>query len=72
MLDFKFLFPIHGTFIEADNFFTPIKTGVVSNEKRYYISSSSGSAEEMLHAVRGHWEVENKLHWVLDFISCND
>jgi hypothetical protein len=28
------------------------KTGIVSDEKRYYISSSAGSAEEMLSAVR--------------------
>ena len=26
----------------------------------------SDDAEEMLSNVRRHWEIENKLHWVLD------
>ena len=24
------------------------------------------TSEEMSHIVRGHWEIENSLHWVLD------
>lgn len=24
------------------------------------------TSEEMSHIVRGHWEMENNLHWVLD------
>ncbi len=38
----------------------------VGNETRYYISSLEGSAEEIGKAVRGHWGVENSLHWKLD------
>ena len=33
---------------------------------RYYISSRSATAEEMLRAVRRHWGIENECHWVLD------
>ena len=33
---------------------------------RYYISSLPSNAERILHAVRSHWSIENKLHWVLD------
>ena len=34
---------------------------------RYYISSRVGlTAEQALAAVRGHWAIENKLHWQLD------
>ena len=40
--------------------------GKVSSQTRYYISSLSRDAERMLKAVRGHWEVENLVHWVLD------
>jgi predicted transposase YbfD/YdcC len=47
-------------------------TGEVGREKRYYISSSKGSAEELLTAVRSHWEIENKLHWVLDVVFRED
>jgi len=38
----------------------------VSREARYYISSLPGDAEEFGAAVRGHWGIENGLHWVLD------
>ena len=34
---------------------------------RYYLSSQTGlGAEQALAAVRGHWAVENQLHWHLD------
>jgi predicted transposase YbfD/YdcC len=35
-------------------------------ETRYYISSLPGSAKQLLKAVRDHWHIENRLHWVLD------
>lgn len=38
----------------------------VSQETRYFLSSLGGDAEESLRMVRGHWGIENRLHWVLD------
>ena len=38
----------------------------ITSETRFYISSLDGDAKQILHAVRGHWGVENGLHWVLD------
>ena len=35
-------------------------------ERRYFISSLGANAEQSLKAVRGHWAVENELHWCLD------
>jgi len=35
-------------------------------ERRYYLSSLPLGVETFARAVRGHWGVENKLHWVLD------
>jgi predicted transposase YbfD/YdcC len=35
-------------------------------EQRYYISSRDLSAAELATAVRAHWGIENRLHWVLD------
>ena len=35
-------------------------------ERRYYLSSLPLGAEQFGKAVRGHWGVENKLHWSLD------
>jgi len=38
----------------------------VSTETRYFISSLAPDAQEFAEAVRGHWGIENSLHWVLD------
>jgi predicted transposase YbfD/YdcC len=35
-------------------------------ERRYFISSLEAHATEALRAVRGHWAIENSLHWCLD------
>jgi predicted transposase YbfD/YdcC len=37
-----------------------------SRETRYYITSLENNATLILGAVRGHWGIENGLHWVLD------
>jgi predicted transposase YbfD/YdcC len=40
--------------------------GKVTVERRYYLSSLKLEVETFARAVRGHWGVENKLHWVMD------
>jgi predicted transposase YbfD/YdcC len=40
--------------------------GVEGLEIRYFIGSTAGTAEQYLRWVRGHWGIENSLHWVLD------
>jgi predicted transposase YbfD/YdcC len=37
-----------------------------SLERRYYISSLEADAKQIGKAIRGHWSIENSLHWVLD------
>jgi predicted transposase YbfD/YdcC len=41
-------------------------------ETRYYISSAVLSAARAAAAVRGHWRIENSLHWVLDVVFHDD
>jgi len=41
-------------------------------EQRFYISSRELTAEEMAMAVRAHWGIENRLHWMLDVIFGED
>jgi predicted transposase YbfD/YdcC len=38
----------------------------------YYLSSYAGTAAEFGRWVRGHWGIENGLHWVLDVIFRED
>lgn len=40
--------------------------GKTTVERRYFLSSLPLGIETFARAVRGHWGVENKLHWVLD------
>jgi len=43
-----------------------------SVKRRYFISSLESNAQLVPHAVRTHWEIENKVHWVLDFTFRED
>lgn len=45
--------------------------GKTSKEERLYIGSIPVQARRFAHAVRSHWEVENRLHWCLD-VCLND
>jgi len=38
----------------------------------YYIASHDGTAAEFAGWVRGHWGIENGLHWVLDVVFRED
>jgi predicted transposase YbfD/YdcC len=51
---------------------TVVKGEQQYTENRYYISSLPGKADFINRAVRKHWFVENKLHWILDVIFKED
>ncbi|QDV78345.1 ISAs1 family transposase [Botrimarina mediterranea] len=42
------------------------RDGKETSEVRYYLSSLSPGVKRFAEAVRGHWAIENSLHWVLD------
>lgn len=43
-----------------------LRDGKQTSEVRYYILSRKLSAKKFGQAVRGHWSIENRLHWQLD------
>ncbi|MEO5368435.1 MAG: ISAs1 family transposase, partial [Magnetococcus sp. WYHC-3] len=49
---------------------------IIGNERtvatRLYISSMTAQASNFAMAVRGHWGIENSLHWVLDMVFGDD
>lgn len=49
-----------------------LTTGKTEQETRYFITSLGADAQQLLHAIRAHWQVENSLHWVLDMAFRED
>ena len=48
------------------------RSGETSYERRYYILSAVLLALLFANAVRCHWQIENRLHWMLDVIFRGD
>ena len=46
--------------------------GKVETERRYYLCSTRLSPKAFAAAVRAHWGIENRLHWVLDVVFHDD
>ena len=46
--------------------------GKGSSETQLYITSYAGKAKALGQRVRGHWGIENGLHWVLDVVFRED
>ena len=44
----------------------------VEIEVKYYISSLTSGAQHILSTIRGHWGIENQVHWVLDIAFRED
>ena len=43
-----------------------------TTEERFFISSLKESADFFASAIKGHWSIENNLHWVLDIAFRED
>ena len=43
-----------------------------TRERRYFLSSLPAEAQSLLAAARGHWGIENSLHWCLDVAMRED
>jgi predicted transposase YbfD/YdcC len=49
-----------------------IVNGKTSVETRYFITSLDNNVELFAKSVRGHWGIENSLHWILDVAMRED
>jgi predicted transposase YbfD/YdcC len=45
---------------------------VIERERRYYLCSAKLDVETFARGVRGHWGVENHLHWIMDVVFHDD
>jgi predicted transposase YbfD/YdcC len=48
------------------------RDGKTSVSRRYYLSSAALTAQAFAAAVRAHWGIENRLHWVMDVVFHDD
>ncbi len=48
------------------------RDGKTSTARRYFLSSAKLDAATFARAVRAHWGIENRLHWVLDVVFHDD
>lgn len=46
--------------------------GVSTRELRFFLASIPADAKNFARAVRGHWAIENSLHWSLDVCFAED
>lgn len=46
--------------------------GAVTTARRFFLSSLALDARSLARAVRAHWGIENRLHWVLDVLFHDD
>lgn len=51
---------------------TAHSNGRESSDARYYVVSRYLGGQRFADAVRGHWSIENSLHWVLDVVFHED
>ena len=69
--------PAYLAYIDPDHVWSNLKSVVciestrrigdaVSVEARHYLSSLPPDAARLARAIRSHWGIENRLHWVLD------
>ena len=48
------------------------RNGKTTTARRYYLSSAKLEPAQFARAVRAHWGIENRLHWVLDVVFHDD
>ena len=60
------------TIISIETKRTTLQTNQIQTEQRFYITSLLTTPSHLNKIVRGHWGIENKLHWCLDVVFKED
>jgi predicted transposase YbfD/YdcC len=60
------------TLVMVTRVVTSLTTSQEREEVAYFISSLRPAARRIGQAIRGHWRIENGLHWVLDVVFRED
>jgi len=58
--------------IQVDRITNHIRSEKITSQTQYYISSLNENAQNLNRGIRGHWGVENRLHWVKDVVFKED
>jgi predicted transposase YbfD/YdcC len=48
------------------------RNGKTESDTRYYLGSARLDVDTLARAVRGHWGIENRRHWILDVVFHDD
>jgi predicted transposase YbfD/YdcC len=59
-------------FFKVETERTILSEGTTTIGTRYFIASKSMTTEQALNYVRGHWAIENQVHWWLDVVANDD
>jgi len=62
-------FPYAAQFIIVKRFSTDLRGENARTDKQFYVTSltaEDADAPKLLEIIRGHWAIENSLHWVRD------
>jgi predicted transposase YbfD/YdcC len=62
-------FPYAAQFIKVTRSTTDHKCNIINQEPAYFVTSlapEKADASYLLKSIRGHWSIENSLHWVRD------
>lgn len=60
------------TIISVETERTTLTSNQTQTEQRFYISSVLKTPKEFNEIIRGHWSIENNLHWCLDVVFKED
>ena len=48
------------------------RNNITSSQVRYFLSSLDPNPQQAAKCIRGHWNIENQLHWTLDVVFNED